>query len=264
MAQDYLSTNRTLWNNKIDVHLRSAFYDLDGFRAGKSSLQDIELEQLGDIRGKKVLHLQCHFGQDTLSLARLGAQVTGLDLSDKAIDAARKLARELNLEARFVCGDVFEADRLLEGETFDLIFTTYGVLGWLPELQSWGRVIGRLLRPGGELLLVEFHPVIWLFDDNFERVAYPYFNRGPIVEESIGTYADRDAPLRDASYSWPYAFCDIFSALLGNGMQIEDFREYDYSPYDCFLNTVPMEKGFQIRGMEGNMPMVFSVRARKR
>jgi SAM-dependent methyltransferase len=261
---DYQSINRKLWNDKTGVHLESEFYDLPGFKAGKSSLNDIELEQLGDIRGKKLLHLQCHFGQDTLSLARKGAEVTGVDLSDKAIEAAQGLAEELEIPARFVTGDVLEADLLLEGEQFDIIFSSYGTIGWLPEIKTWGRVIYNLLRPGGVFHFVEFHPFIWLFDEQFGKIVYPYFNRGPIIEEIEGSYADRDAPIKNESCSWAHSLADVFTALREPGLDIVSFREFDYSPYDCFPKAVKTERGYQVKGMEGMIPMVFALEAVKR
>lgn len=260
---NFLDANRQLWNAKTDVHLGSDFYDLEGFKKGRSSLNDIELEQLGDVRGKRLLHLQCHFGQDTLSLARMGAEATGLDLSDRAIVAARQLADELNLSARFVISNVLEADQALAGEQFDIIFTSYGVIGWLPDLKPWGQVIGKLLRPGGEFHLIEFHPVVWMFDDRFESIAYSYFNTEPIIEETEGSYADRTAPIKNLSYSWNHPLSESITALLDAGLQLTSLREFDYSPYDCFNETVPVTKGYQISGLEGKLPMVFALKAVK-
>ncbi len=258
----YLNANQKHWDQNTEVHLESAFYDLPGFRNGKSALNPIELKLLGEVAGKKILHLQCHFGQDTLSLARMGAEVTGVDLSEKAILAARSLAEELQLSARFIQSDVFQLDQVLD-ENFDIVFTSYGVIGWLPELRSWARIIDHFLKPEGKLIFVEFHPVVWLFDDHFEKIVYSYFNIGPIVEETEGTYADRSAPVTSTSYSWSHTFADIFSALLDRGLRITHFEEYDYSPYNCFNNTVKVENGYQIEGLEGKLPMVFSMVADK-
>jgi SAM-dependent methyltransferase len=260
--KDYVQINRELWNKKTEVHFDSEFYDVPSFRQGRSSLNAIELELLGDIRGKKVLHLQCHFGQDTLSLARLGAEVTGIDLSDKAIEKARQLADELTLDARFICCDLFDLEQHLD-DLFDIVFTSYGTIGWLPDLEPWGRIVNRYLKPDGKFLIVEFHPVVWMFDDEFRSFAYSYFNRGPIVEETEGTYADRNAPVKAQSYGWNHSLSDVANALLNQGLRIETFREYDYSPYNCFQNTVQMEKGFQIQGLEGKLPMVYAMKAAK-
>jgi len=155
---EWFALNRASWNARTPVHLRSRFYDLEAFKAGQTSLKPIELEQVGDVRGKSLLHLQCHFGQDTLSWARLGARVTGLDLSDVAIAEARALASGLGIRARFVEGNVYDAPALLGGERFDVVFTSYGVVGWLPRLEPWARAIAASLAPGGTFHGVEFHP----------------------------------------------------------------------------------------------------------
>ncbi|PWJ44465.1 class I SAM-dependent methyltransferase [Sediminitomix flava] len=263
MDKTYLNINRTLWDHKTPVHLDSEFYDHKSFLEGRSSLNEIELALLPELKGKKVLHLQCHFGQDTLSLARMGAEVTGVDLSPKAIEVAQKTARDLELDAKFVCGDVFEIDQLLD-EQYDFVFTSYGVIGWLPELNTWGKVIEKVMKPNAQLLLVEFHPVIWMFDEQFEKVTYGYFDCGAIIEETEGTYTDRDAELKDKSYSWNHSLEDVFQGLSKAGLEITNLREYDYSPYDCFNNTVKSEKGYQIKGVEGKLPMVYALEARKK
>lgn len=262
-TMNYLEINRHHWNQRTEVHLESEFYDMPGFRAGKTSLQKIELEQLGDIKGKKLLHLQCHFGQDTLSLARMGAKVTGVDLSNIAIDNAQKIATELDIEAQFICCNVLEIDQHLK-EQYDIIFTSYGTIGWLPQLNEWASLIHQYLKPGGVFHFVEFHPVVWMFDDQFQRFEYSYFNVEPVIEETEGTYADRSAPIRSKSISWNHPFNDVLGAILQSGLILESFREFDYSPYDCFDNTIKMAEGYQIKGLEGKIPMVYALKARKR
>src|SRR5690606_3899602 len=166
-SMTYLDKNRALWNARVAAHVNSDFYDMAGFRAGKSSLKPPELRLLGDLSGKSVLHLQCHFGQDTLSLARMGAEVTGLDFSDEAIRTARALAEELQLPASFVCGDLYDAPALLQRQ-YDVVFTSYGVIGWLPDLNRWAEVVASCLKPGGRFVFAEFHPVVWMLDDELE------------------------------------------------------------------------------------------------
>ncbi|GAB3290680.1 class I SAM-dependent methyltransferase [Hymenobacter tenuis] len=258
---DYLDLNRTLWNAKTEYHLNSAFYDVASFRAGRSSLNPIELALLGDVRGQRILHLQCHFGQDSLSLARLGAAVTGVDLADQAIAAARQLATELHLPAEFICSDVYELPRVLPAEPgFDVVFTTYGVLGWLPDLDKWAAVVKHYLRPGGKLVLVEFHPVVWMFDEQFSRVQYNYFNRETIEEETTGTYADQAAPITNRSVSWNHDLGEVLGSLLRQGLLLRDFQEYDYSPYNCFVGLEEVAPGrFQLPQHAGRLPMVYSV-----
>ena len=147
-VENYIEVNRKLWNERTKHHLNSAFYDMDGFVAGNSSLKEIELELLGDISGKSVLHLQCHFGQDTLSLCRMGTKATGVDLSDEAITTAQKLANDMGLDATFICCNVYDLPRHLN-ETFDIVFTTYGTIGWLPDLKPWASLINQYLFQQG-------------------------------------------------------------------------------------------------------------------
>lgn len=263
MEPDYISKNKNLWNARTDYHVQSDFYALQEFIAGESSLNDIELQLLGDIKGKSILHLQCHFGQDTLSLARLGARATGIDLSDKAIAKAQELNTQLGLDATFVCSDVYDLPNNLKG-TFDIIFTSYGTIGWLPDMKKWASVIRHFLKPGGQFVFVEFHPVVWMFDNDFEKVGYNYFNDGPIIETETGSYADRDAPIHNEYVGWNHSIAEVISALLENGLQISTFSEYDYSPYSCFRHTEEFEpKKFRIKHIGNNMPMVYALSATK-
>lgn len=197
----YFEENKALWNKRTAVHKDSAFYDLPSFLNGRSSLQPIELEALGDVRGKKILHLQCHFGMDSLSLARMGATVTGVDLSDSSIAEARRLNEQLELNAQFICCNVYDLKEYLD-ERFDIVFTSYGVIGWLPDLGPWASLIQHFLKPGGSFLMAEFHPVVWMMDENFQHIKYFYNNRELIVTESQGTYTDRGAAIVHKEYSW--------------------------------------------------------------
>ncbi len=262
-SAEYLAVNLELWESRVDHHLASEFYALPAFREGASSLTEIELPLLGDLRGKDVVHLQCHFGQDSLSLARLGARITGIDFSPKAIAAARELAESLHLDAKFICADAYDAASVIP-QPADMVFTTYGVLGWLPDIARWAKVVADCLKPGGELVLVEFHPAIWMFDNDFIRPTYSYFNREPIVETEEGTYADPAAPIRHTSIGWNHSIGEVFSALRNAGLDIVHLEEYDYSPYPAIGKSVSIgNKRWQINGMEGLMPMVYSLKAVK-
>lgn len=264
MNSTFFEANKRLWNEKTDVHLQSAFYAMPAFLEGSSSLKSIELEQLGSIDGLRLLHLQCHFGQDTLSLARMGAQVTGVDISDKAIQEAQRLSSELQLPARFICCNIYDLSAQLGDTQFDVIFTSYGALPWLPDLKPWAALIARHLKPGGVFHLVEFHPVVWMFDNYFERVEYTYFNSEVIEEEIEGTYADYDAAIGGKSYTWNHDLGEVIGALLQEGLQISQFRELDYSPYPCFPKVIESAPGqFQIPGLEGKIPMVYALKATK-
>ena len=263
-AKNYIEVNRQSWNNITETHLKSEFYDLDGFLKGKNSLNDIELNLLGDIHGKSILHLQCHFGQDTISLGRLGANVTGVDLSDKAIESARQIAKNIHVDATFICCDIYDLPNHLE-DTFDIVFTSYGAIGWLPDLDKWANVVSRYLKPSGQFVFVEFHPVVWMFDDNFGRIAYRYFNSGAIIETQSGTYADKEADLTITDISWNHSISEVLNSLIKNGLQIDSFDEFDYSPYNCFNKTTESEPGkYRIKHLDDKIPMVYSITATRK
>ncbi len=262
-AEEYINVNRQSWNNRTAAHLESAFYDVNTFLEGKSSLNEIETDLLGDVNGKIILHLQCHFGQDTISLARLGARVTGVDLSDEAILAAKNLAEKAGVSANFICCDVYDLPDHLN-EHFDIVFTSYGVIGWLPDLDKWAKIISHFLKPGGILVFAEFHPVVWMFDNNFKEVAYRYFKDEPIVENESGTYADREADLELTTITWNHSIAEVLSSLFKSNIAVTSFQEYDYSPYNCFRNTIEAEPGkFRISHMKNYIPMVYSLKAVK-
>ncbi len=260
---DYIEINKKLWDSKTEFHFDSEFYNVEAFLKGEDSLNSIEMGLLGDVKNKKVLHLQCHFGMDTLSLSRHGALATGIDFSEKAIEKAKKLNEKLGTNARFIQSDVYNLPEVLD-EKFDIIYTSYGVIGWLPDMKKWAEVISHYLKPGGDLVFVEFHPVIWMFSYDFKAVEYEYMNSTPIVEELEGTYADKDAQIKEKSVSWNHGLSEVLDSLIKAGLNITDFREYNYSPYDCFQNTVKIgERKFQIKGLENKLPMVYSIKAQK-
>ncbi len=260
---NYIEVNRALWDEKTRHHVASAFYNMDEFLGGRSTLKDIELGLLGDVSGKSVLHLQCHFGQDTLSLARMGAKTTGVDFSGEAIKKAKELNDQLGLGAQFICSDVYKlAERL--NDQFDFVFTSYGVLGWLPDMKEWAGVVSRFLKPGGIFVLVEFHPVVWMFNNEFTEIQYSYFNKEAIIETLSGTYADRGADISKTEIGWNHNLAEVMQGLIDAGLNITSFQEIDSSPHDCFRNTVEVSPGrFQIKGLEEKLPMVYALRAVK-
>lgn len=261
--EDYININKNSWNNRTEIHLHSEFYDMEGFKQGKTSLNPIELDLLGNIKGKKVLHLQCHFGQDTISLARMGAIATGIDLSDKAIDTARELAESIDQDVRFICCNIYDLKDHLE-EQFDIVFTSYGTITWLPDMNQWADIVQHFLKPGGKFILIEFHPVVWMFDDAFEKVGYNYFNSGPIVETETGTYADRGANICQTYVGWNHSMSEVLQSLLDQNLQIQNFQEYDYSPYNIFNNGEEFEPNkFRVSHMANKIPLVYSVVAEK-
>lgn len=257
---NYIATNKALWNEKTKHHVTSDFYRNEYFMAGNTSLNDIELELLGDVKGKTILHLQCHFGQDSLSLARMGAKVTGIDLSDAAIAKAKELNETLGLDAEFICSDIFKLDEVLDGQ-YDIVFTSYGTICWLPDMKKWAGVVNRYLKPGGTFVFADFHPALWMFDNNFKGIQYSYFNREVIQEVETGTYADQTAPINLNSITWNHDLAEVLQNLLLQGLQLKSFAEYDYSPYSCFPETVEIApRKYQIPGLESKIPMMYAMK----
>ena len=256
---NYLEINKQSWNKKTPIHLTSDFYDVEGFLNGNTSLNPIELALLGDVNGKSILHLQCHFGQDTLSLGRMGADVTGIDLSDKAIESANELAIKIGVDATFICCNIYDLPNLLD-KKFDIVFTSYGTIGWLPDLDKWAEVVSTFLKSEGKFVFVEFHPVVWMFDDNFDKIGYNYFNSGPIIEVYNGTYADKTADLSQEYVMWNHGMAEVLNALIKNNIQINSLDDFDYSPYNCFSETIEFEpKKFRIKHLDNKIPMVYSI-----
>ena|ERR1043165_8848343 len=255
--------NKSLWNQRTAVHKDSSFYGLAGFKGGTNSLTPIELAEVRDVKGKSLLHLQCHFGMDTMSFSRMGAKCTGIDLSDEAINLAQNINDELKLDAKFVCCNVYDTSKYVK-EQFDIVFTSYGVVGWLPDLDKWAQVIVEKLKPGGVFYMAEFHPVVWMFDEEFTHIKYYYDNREVIITKNEGTYTDRNADIKGKEYSWNHSISEVLNALINAGLKIEFFNEHMYSPYPCFRNVVETEKGkWHIKGMEGKIPMVYSLKGKK-
>ncbi len=262
---DYIEKNRDSWNKRTGVHLQSEFYKNDAFIKGDfNPLDDIVMNLLGDIKGKTILHLQCHFGQDTLQMARMEAKTTGVDLSDKAIDAARQINDQLGLDSKFVCCDIYDLPDHLD-EKFDIVFTSYGTIGWLPDIDRWAAIVSGYLKPGGKFIFAEFHPIVWMFDDDFTKVQYKYANSDPIVETEHGTYTDGGENLMTECVSWNHSLSEVINNLINQGIELADFQEYDYSPYDCFSHTEKVgDRKFRIKHLGDKIPMVYSVVGRKK
>jgi len=264
VEDNYLEINKKTWNKRTAVHVESEFYDNETFLNGRSSLNSIELDLLGDLKGKKVLHLQCHFGQDSISLSRLGAQVTGVDFSDVAIEKAREMAQKMEVDTSFICCDVYSLPEILN-EKFDIVFTSYGTIAWLPDINKWGSVVSHFLKSEGHFVFAEFHPVVWMFDSEFKSVKYHYFNVEAIIEESEGTYTDGGDDMRNTEISWNHAISDVVNSLINSNLELISLEEYDYSPYHCFANMVQDTPGeYVISTLKRRIPMVYSILARKK
>lgn len=263
-AANYIEINRNSWNSRVDTHVKSEFYDVEGFLKGKSTINEIELELLGNVKGKSILHLQCHFGMDTLSLGRMGGVVTGVDFSQTAITKASEISAQSGIPATFVCCDLYDLPAHLS-DTFDVVFTSYGTIGWLPDLDRWATIVSTFLKPGGKFVFVEFHPVVWMFDDFFKEIMYSYFKTEAIHETGSGTYADRDADLKPTTITWNHGISEVLTSLLNNKLTIERFGEFDYSPYQCFQKCIEFEKNkYRIEHFGNKIPMVYSLVAVKK
>ena len=256
---DYLKINKAAWDKRTAIHIKSKMYDVAGFLAGDDhiSLTDIELTGLGDVKGKSLLHLQCHFGQDTLSWARLGAKVTGVDLSSAAIEQATTMATQTGLDARFIRSDVYSFNEAAQ-EKFDIVFTSFGTIGWLPDIQQWADVVARSLKTGGTFYIAEFHPFHDIFD------GYSYFHKPEADVDEEGTYTENDTGETSTLMTWAHPLSDVVNALLAAGIQINQLNEYPYSPHNCFAGLVEREKGrFYLTHNGQDIPMVYSIKGSK-
>ena len=266
---EYLDVNKRHWDELVPIHLRSNYYDVEAFRAGKTSLHALEREELGGVPGKTLLHLQCHFGLDTLSWAREGAIVTGADFSEPAIEAGRALAAECGIEARFVVSDLYLLPQRLEGQ-FDIVFTSYGALCWLPDIKRWAEVVAHFLRPGGTFYIVEFHAMSGVFimepDVTDLIVREPYFPIDePLVFEDDGSYAHRDAKLANRlTYSWPHPVSEVVSSLIDAGLRIEFLHEFPFTIEQVFPFMERDDDGYwRLTKGDGSVPLLYSFKATK-
>jgi len=267
---EFIAANRTLWDDLTTIHERSAFYDLEGFRAGGIRIADHEREEIGPVEGGTLLHLQCHFGLETLSWARLGARVTGVDFSPNAVALARSIAADLGLDATFIESDVYRLPDVLD-EEFDVVYTSKGVLGWLPDIRRWAQVVARYVRPGGRFYVLEIHPVIQALEDEGVapgelRLRYPYWEHPePLVFADTADYAEPSAPLATkVEYGWDHSLGEIVTALAEAGLRIEALREHPFLNWKVdFL--VPADDGTWRLPPDapGELPLMFSILATK-
>lgn len=263
-----LEVNRRLWDERVAHHVDSRFYDTAGFVAGTHDpLRPFEADELGPVDGLDLVHLQCHFGLDTLAWARRGARVTGLDFSGEAVAAARRVATEAGLEAEFVEADVYDAPAALGGRTFDVVYTGFGALIWLPDLAGWAEVVRALLRPGGRLYLAEFHPITHVFSWQERTLAHGYFDRGPHRWEDEGTYTDTEDGARfehTESVEWQHPLADVLAAVLGAGLVLDAFHEHDFTLYPRWPDLVAGPGGrYELPAGEPSLPLMFSLLAHR-
>lgn len=260
----FFETNQKLWNTKTPTHIKSEFYNMPGFIKGATSLKAIELGILPNLEGKSILHPQCHFGQDTLSLERMGAHCTGVDFSNVAIEEAKALVKKLGMKSKFVCCNVLDMDKYVQ-DIFDIVFCSYGVITWLPNLSDWAHQIAQRLKSGGQFYFVEFHPLLYMFNWENHKLEFEYFNKNePEIEVEKGTYADKSAPIEMKEYFWTHSISEIINALISNGLRIDAFNEYDYSPYNIF-ETCEIRNGneYIYNPAAVKIPHVMSIKATK-
>jgi SAM-dependent methyltransferase len=274
MARDWRALNRASWDERAALHAGPGGYDRAPHRAGRGRLDPIAGAVLGDVAGRRVLHLQCHTGDDTVAIAQIGAaEAVGLDFSPVSLEAARALAAECHARAaRFVFSDVLEAPAALPGERFDVVFASWGVIGWLPDIAAWARVVAHFLRPGGVFAFAEGHPAAWVFDDQEGRLdaagrpgwLVPYFERAPREFIETQDYVPGLPPLRETrTVQWLHPLGDVLGALLGAGLVIERFAEHPRVPWRMFASLVPDAEGMWGWPAEPWLPLGYSLRAHR-
>jgi SAM-dependent methyltransferase len=272
--QTGVRANRANWDERVPIHLGAASYELESLRAGRGTLNPIEEAEIGPLAGLRVLHLQCHFGRDSLILASRGATVVGLDFSKPAIATARELAAELGLteRARFVEADLYDAPSAIpEPGAFDLVFVTWGAINWLPDIRRWAEVVAHFLKPGGGLYLAEGHPAALVLDDAARRESampgwfVPYFAQEALVFDDPSDYADETARLTHArTYEWLHPLGAIVTALIDAGLTLRWLHEHDAVPWRMFKLLVPDADGMYRWPDRPWLPLAFSLRAERR
>ena len=272
--EEYLAVNRTNWDERAPAHAASPGYGVARFVEDPTFLSDVvcfDLPRLGDIAGLRGVHLQCHIGTDTVSLARLGARMTGLDLSPVALSEARRLAEQAGADVDFVEADTYSAVEVLGREQFDLVFTGIGAICWLPDISRWAQVVADLLRPGGRLFIREGHPVLWAVDDtrpdDLLALKFPYFEHTQaLVFDEPGTYVDTDVVFEhNVSHSWNHSLGEIITALLTSGLQLTMFEEHDSVPWEAIPGQMEKLDGgeYRIADQPERLPHSYTLQAVK-
>lgn len=263
---NYAKINKEWWNAITPVHAKSRLYNLKEFKKGKTSLYQLEQKELGNVAGKTMLHLLCHFGLDSLSWARKGAIVTGVDISSTAIDLAKKLSEETKIPATFLCSDFYHLEKNLN-KKYDVVFMSYGVLLWLKDLNKWAKIVHHFLKKNGNLYIVDLHPFTNILSYDF-KFAYDYFDKGPFLDNDSGTYTDWNKKVdgvKGITYEWSYTISDIMNALLNAGFRLEFFHEFPYTMYNQFPGLMKKNKKGQyiLKDKNVKIPLLFSLKARK-
>ncbi len=269
--RDKMRANLAMWDERVPIHVGSEMYANEEFKRGGLTIADYELEEVGDLRGKTLVHLQCHFGQDTSSWARAGAKsVTGLDFSPAAVKAANKLASDIGIDAKFVESDVYDALETLPDAPYDIVYTGRGALIWLPDLPRWAQIVTALLKPGGLFYIREHHPFPYIFDEDpavaSPRLKYHYFNDEALHDNTPGSYTDLEAKTtKNESYEWTHTIGELITALADAGLVVDLMKERDAIGYQSLGALVQGDDGmWRMPGdLHGSLPLEYTLRARK-
>ncbi|HEX6567830.1 MAG TPA: class I SAM-dependent methyltransferase [Acidimicrobiales bacterium] len=269
MRDEWADLNRAWWDERAPIHATSDFYDLAGFLADPdaTTLRPFEIDEVGEVAGRTLVHPQCHFGMDTLSWARRGARVVGLDFSGAAVAAAAEAAGRAGLDAEFVVGNVYDAVGLVGGRTFDIVYTGLGAINWLPDIERWADVMAALTAPGGLFYVAEFHPVHAILGDDDLTVRYPYFHdrESPLTFDEAGTYADLDAATgHNHTVEWTHGLGSVVSAVIDAGLTVELLHEFDYTLFPRWPFLVKDGRDiYRLPDDLPSIPLMYSLRARK-
>ncbi len=262
--EKWLTINKARWEERVSIHLGSKLYDVESFLDGKLSLGDQEIHDMGSVSGKSLLHLQCHFGLDTLSWARLGANVTGVDFSQEAIKQAKHLSKQTMLTSEFICANIYDTLDVITDQ-FDIVYTGIGAICWLPDIHKWAQIVANMLKPGGKLFLIEIHPVEWIFGDDF-NITYDYFH-GPegLRLNEPGTYTDGSQDTSNNELvNWNHNLGDVVTALAKAGLSIQRLQESDECP---FMRWDFMEKvgnsRYRLPKEYKSIPLMYTLEATK-
>ncbi len=268
----YRNVNREQWDERVDIHYDSTEYNVSRFIGDRNNISEVvqfDSKVLGDVTGKTLLHLQCHFGRDTLSWARLGAVVTGVDFSGQAIDRARKLSKDSSTPGKFVKSELYDTPSVL-GETFDIVYTGIGALCWLPNIRDWAKVVSVFLKPGGKFYIREGHPMLSSLDDerqdNLLSVRYPYFeSKEPQRFDDEYSYAGEEKLRKTVNYEWSHGIGETTTALIESGLRIDYIREYKFLDWQALPCMVKGSDGFYRLPPDQQelVPLLFSIGATK-
>ncbi len=277
--REELELNRQRWDEATDIHTAGNVYGIDEFKAGQCRLHRVEVEEVGDVTGKSLLHLQCHFGLDTLSWARRGAKVTGVDFSPKGIEAARRIGQESGVAGEFVCCDLYDVPNVLKRPgSFDVVFTSYGAINWLPDLGKWGKIIADYLRLGGFFYIVEAHPTARMFPANETdlkqagsfRAWLSYFHDPAGIRWPADVdYANPSATYQSGSHEWQHTMGDVVNSLIDAGLKIDWVHEFPYCAWEVVSGCQVVERFSPSHAFYGlplsqpQIPLMFSIRASK-